>query len=615
MGLEKTFKILAESNMDAAREALIGALVEPSDNINNMAISAALDHENRDALTFAVRNFHNYAKETRDNLATNPRPMMPVLHACLKDPAEQTRLNTLEIVNAIGRADVGHLAVLALGDTSTAVRDRAAAVLTEMTQIANLAARTSRGSRSPEPVAAISKTAVADLLVSALRNYRLHREKAVLSSLVDLGDIGQWGLLSTLAEPQSHAKTDLLTLLREKDSPGTVWLLFKMLSEKSLCDTANEILAERRDRGFARAISAFLSDINESDLQNLASAIRQMPWWGCVMEAIDELGRNAVVKLVHMVLSSRISDDEKTGKIMDLMGSRDEACRAAALRTAVEASAPGIEGILTNSVGDRSEEVQLAVVTAIIARQMPNRNKVLLPLISSNYESVRRAVSKELATDSFNRYLQSFDKLDPQTREMAGKAIAKMDMSVIEKLGDELHSLDADRRLKALHIVSIIDKEKELGDSILELMRDPDRKIRATVIKAAGYLGSIEAIRALIGSLSDPDRRIRANAMEAFEDIGNPKLAGLLLPFLKDSDNRVRANAAKALWALGHPETKVVLEDMLSDPQELMRLSAVWALGEINYPGVTDLLKNVAEQDSSQTVRDKAAEIVDKLKG
>jgi len=186
---------------------------------------------------------------------------------------------------------------------------------------------------------------------------------------------------------------------------------------------------------------------------------------------------------------------------------------------------------------------------------------------------------REVASAGFDKYLRSFDRLEPATREAAARALAKIDGRILDRLTEEIQALDPERRLRALRVIDYVDAETDLRQNLMALLNDPDRRVRATVIKIVRLAGSEEGMRMLVAALGDPDRRVRANAVEAFEDSGDAQCVPLLHPFLGDPDNRVRANAAKALCTLGFEEGRTALAAMLRHEEEPMRLSAVWAIG------------------------------------
>jgi HEAT repeat protein len=200
--------------------------------------------------------------------------------------------------------------------------------------------------------------------------------------------------------------------------------------------------------------------------------------------------------------------------------------------------------------------------------------------------------------------------MDEASREIAAKALAKIDDQLLDRLAEEIGALDPQRRLKALRIVDALDAEQDLRQPLLDLLDDPDRRVRATAIRIVELSGSYEGVKILLAALSDPDRRVRANAVEAFEELADPRFVQILVPVLRDRDNRVRVNAAKALWQLGWLEARDVLLDMLEDRDELVRRSAVWAIGELRFDGAKVALAAREAVEPAGRVRVKLREVL-----
>jgi HEAT repeat protein len=614
MGIEVTFTLLAENGSPAAIGAVVEALSEPNATIQAKAVSVLLSREVRRGLKDIVQGFHSFDTPTQSRVEREIQFLMPILRDLLSTGTEQARLNVIDIVKRSRELEPLRLAVQALEDPFRTVREQAASAIVEEAERIGRRSLRSRGvsELGIREVAKERRQKMASLLADALDAYAGHKERRLLYALLELGAEAMPILVNRLIQANHPASEDFVAIVRNSASVQVIDILMRLLLEKS--ERARRLGAEafgtRGGRVFGRAIADWLLSLEEPELAARASRCHYLPWLAVLFEHLWDLEPRTHLRMLRFIDNSRMSDTDKAAWANKLVTAPDADVRLQAVTLLAKTATPvALEG-LTRALSDQHEPVVKTALDALIAMNPPEKAKLLAPLLSSQFDSVRRLVSRELSRENFDRYMRSFDKLDPKTRELAGRAIAKIDPEMAEKLADELRSLDPERRLKALRITEVVDTERELEPILLELLADPSRKVRATVVRTVGLLGSIDAIKALIKTLSDQDRRTRANAIEAFEELGNPKFGALLLPFLADPDNRIRANAAKALWNLGHPETKQVLDEMLAEPNELMRLSAVWAMGEISYPGIRQILNDVAEHDASETVRQKARDIL-----
>ncbi len=615
MGLEETFRTLREARNAPAEEALLAAVPEPNAHVQERAVGALISLESRRGVLHAIRNAHLLPPRVLAMLAIETRLVLPALRSALRDAREQTRLNSLDLLGRIGTNEAIQEALSAMQDKEDDVRKKATAVAVgALVRFVG----THRREAAPAPAEGgrVHTTEASTIVARLLGGYEQHRERTVLEVMVEMGDATLPAIITVLRGPDSAARRDLVRVLAASHAPAAAACLFRLHRDKdpALRGAASEALADRRSKAAARPLVRHVASLADDEVELLAERLPGVPWWREASDLARDLDEREALKMVRFLRTSQEPPARKADMLGDLLDSPHAPVRRAAVEALGHVAAPEALTELERALRDADEGVATRALEAVLARDLPDRNRLLLPLLNSPFDSVRKKVSAIVSKDSFERYIRAFDRLDEKTRALAGRAIAKIDEGLVVKLSEELGSLDGDRRFKALRIVAATEMGKDLEPVLLELLNDPDRRVRATLVKTIGILGSADAVRALIRLLSDPDRRTRANAIEAFEEIGNPKIVGLLLPFLKDPDNRVRANAAKACWKLGHPETIEVLAEMINDPQENMRLSAVWAFGEIAPPGVEQILADAARDDPSPVVRKKAEEILQGLR-
>ncbi len=617
MPLDDSFRVLREARTEPAEEVLLTAVAEPHLPSQERAVSALLGLESRRGLLHAIRNAHLLPPRVLSMLAIEARLLLGLLKLALRDSREQTRLNALDLLGRIGTHDAVQEALSAMDDTSGDVRKRATGVaVAALGRFLGQRRRETTVETSSTAGGRVATTEAPVIVARLLGGYERHRERVVLEVLVELGDEVYATLAEVLRGPDSAVRRDLLHVLALSHAPAAAACLFRLHREKdpAVRGAATQAFSERKGKAASRPLVRHVAALADDDVELLAERLPGAPWWDSASDLAKELDEREGLKMVRFLRSTQEPPPRKAAMLGDLLDAQHATVRRAAVEAIGHVASPEAVVELERALRDADEGVVTRALDAVLQRTMTDRNRILLPLLNSPFESVRQRVSALVSKDSFARYLRSFDRLDEKTRALAGKAIAKIDDAMVARLAEELGSLDSDRRFKALKIVAATELGKDLEPVLLELLNDPDRRVRATLVKTIGILGSADAVRALIHALSDPDRRTRANAIEAFEEIGNPKVVGLLLPFLKDPDNRVRANAAKALWKLGHPETLEVLAEMINDPVENMRLSAVWAFGEIMPPGVEQILEDAAQDDQSPVVRKKAQETLDRVR-
>ena len=448
-----------------------------------------------------------------------------------------------------------------------------------------------------------------------LRAFPLHAKAVFLDLVIESGEAGYplvTELLLSQAAPATYAA--FIHALSTAMSEPAVELILKLLQDgrARLHDAATDALKLRRDPGFPAILATVFSKMPAEKVDALAQRTRELPWWHTV-EAAPDLDPFSAGRLLDFVARSAVEPARRLKLVLSFLKSPHAEVRARVLTTLQTLAAPELQETAEAALQDPSDEVKLAAARMIIGMNPPNKARLLLPLLNAASEEVRRMAMREVASASFDKYLRSFDRLDPETREAAARALAKIDGRILERLTEEINALDAERRLKALRVIDYVDAETDLRQNLMALLNDPDRRVRATAIKIVQLSGSADGMRLLVAALADDDRRVRANAVEAFEDSGDAQCVPLLRPYLRDPDNRVRANVAKAMWNLGAEEGRAALHGMLRQPEESMRLSAVWAIGEVRFDGAADLLMAHVEGERSPLVRSKIGEVISRL--
>jgi HEAT repeat protein len=206
----------------------------------------------------------------------------------------------------------------------------------------------------------------------------------------------------------------------------------------------------------------------------------------------------------------------------------------------------------------------------------------LQELLSDNEWSIRAEVVRALAKKPAERIrgllLKAADDPNPWVRFLAVAEIRFLDNSWLKQ---------------------------NLYDKIIGFTRDPDERIRATVIRILQQWQDDEtAKRGILELCRDRDGRVRANAIEALLKLGiTTEEATALKINLEDPHNRARANAAVVLFSFEQELSLQCLEQMARHPNNMMRLSAAWALGQCDHERMAGIILEVAQSEKDENVR------------
>lgn len=617
MGVKDTFSLLAGLPADHRLPYVEAALREPFAELQSAAFDALADPQGLNRLDLIVRHYGDLTPEVRAKVASRAQSFSDAAREELLSTDEWARRAGYQMLATLRPREAASILVRGLSDLSPVVRETVANALEAMANkyYYHLLAARLHGDVESRRFVDGNRGVMMESLGPLLRAFPLHAKGVFIDLVIESGDAGFPLIVESLiqrGEPSTYAAfvASLSTTMTE---PGVELLLRLLMDGRArLMDAATDALKLRRDAAFPALLATVFSRMPVEKLDALAQKTRELPWWHTV-EAAPGLDSFSAARIIDFLARSAVDAGKRNKLILFFTGSPHAEVRVRVLTTLQSLAAPELQTAAEAALDDPADEVKMAAARTIIGIDPPNKARLLMPLLNAPSEEVRRMAMREVASASFDRYLRSFDKLDPATREAAARALAKIDARILERLTDEIHALDPERRLRALRVVDYVDAETDLRDNLMQLLNDPDRRVRATAIKIVQLSGSADGMRLLVAALGDPDRRVRANAVEAFEDSGDSACIPLLRPYLRDPDNRVRANVAKALWTLGSEEGKVALAGMLKNPEENMRLSAVWAIGEIQFAGAVDLLLTHVEGERSPLVRSKIGEVVARL--
>jgi HEAT repeat protein len=617
VGVAATFQMLGELSPEQQLAFAEAALREPFVELQSAAFGALTDPAGLNRPDLVIQHYTDLLPDVRRRVTSQPQIFQAAAREEILSGNEWARRAGYEVIAAMDGFNAMPTLARGLGDISVLVRESVSDQLEALAQryYYHLVAFRLHGDPQSREFVDRHRDAVLRALGDLLRAYPVHGKRVFLDLTIE-SDPDTYPLVTDVVLARRDVPTfaAFVSALAGSATRSAVELLFKLYLEPRtrLREVAVEVMRMRRDAAFASLVSATLTRLPQEQFESLARRVREIPWWAAV-EAATELDPLSAAKIIEFTAKSGLDREARDAKILYFHSSPHPEVRARVLATLQSLDYPSIADLAAGFLQDPSDEVKVAAARTIVMLNPPNKTRLLLPFLNAPHPELREIAAREVSGASFERYLRSFDKLDPKTREVAARALAKIDGRIVERLAEEITSLDADRRLKALRIIDYVEAEENLRELLLELLKDPDRRVRATVLRIVQLSGSIEGMKHLVDALSDPDGRVRANAIEAFEDGGDPRTAPLLVPFLNDSDNRVRANAAKALHVFGRPEGRATMEAMLADPGETMRLSAVWAIGETGWEGAAERLLVRARTETSVTVKAMITESVSKL--
>lgn len=594
MGLADTFATLAQLPAEQRSAFVAAALAEPDAEVQLAALRLAPPAS-------VVDGFAELVPAARAAIAAAAADYVRIARERIVGGRDRGRLGAFHLIAAVGGEAAPELLALGVDDPGESIRE---VVLRAIE--ARVRALIAGGEPGGEPLPPEQRDALLQALAAVLRHFAAHREAVFVDLLVDLGTVAMPLVSGTVfALGATDLQAAFAAALGRRASRGAVALLFALATGNAARPrgVALDVLQQRRDVEFGVAVAVHVAATREPRAIAALRGLRGMPWLPAVTSAAVHVDAAAALPLLQWIRDCGLAPAERQGHLEAWLGHPVPEVRARALEALQVLRCPKGLAAVERALADPVDLVRRAAAQVVVALEPHNKLALLTPLLGAADAATRRVAMREVGKVCFSHYLQRYEHMDPKTRRIAAKALAKVDASMLDRLAEEVRSLDAARRLRALHIVEFVDAADALRAPLLELIDDPDARVRATAVCIVELAGSREGTKILVEMLADPDRRVRANAVEAFEQLGDRRHIALLTPCLRDGDNRVRANAAKALWHLGWSEAKDELLDMLADPDEGVRISAAWAIGEVRLPGAREALEAREAVELSTKVR------------
>jgi len=599
MGLTHTFAYLDGLPPEQRLTFLVAAIDELHEGVQLAAVRALADPRCAGRPDLVVDRFADLLPAARGEVVQRAAEFLPVARERIASPHDRARRAAYRLLAELdGDGAIDQLAQ-ALADPADLVREVAIAGL-EARLRATLAERD--GAPPPDD----GQCALARrVLAAALPRFAAHGRKAFVELLVAMGARGLPLVKELVLAPREPVLLRAFTaVLAAAAGPGAVDLLFRMAldADADVRSQALAVLRTRRDAPFGKALATWLVAVTDPAMVHALLAMRDLPWAPIVAAARAQLEPAVAAGVMDRLAACALEPPQRQAEVEAFLAHGAPAVRRRAVEVIAALRCPGGFQPIERALADTDDGVRLAAAQALVDLAHKDRTALLTPLLGAACDELRAFAMREIGKVSFARFLRHYDAMDEKARQVVARALAKIDPSMLDRLGEEIGSPDPARRLKALRMIEFVEAEAQLQEPLLELLHDPDRRVRATAVRIAELTGSPDGVRLLVAALGDADKRVRANAIEAIARLEDRRHIALLTPFLRDRDNRVRANAAKALWHLGWSEARDELADMLEDDDEAMRVSAAWAIGQIGFDGARELLEQRVEVERSVKV-------------
>jgi HEAT repeat protein len=281
----------------------------------------------------------------------------------------------------------------------------------------------------------------------------------------------------------------------------------------------------------------------------------------------------------------------------------DFSSRLRLLRIAARRRKGTSTALLRQFLTDPDERLVRMAAREIVRRRPAEMDNILLQLMTTAGDSVRRVISRAIGQAGFEHFWMRYDRLPKATRRQAGKAMLKILPDAVARLHRRLATGPTDQRLKAMQMTAELELAEQFRQTLVELCSDPNPKLRSKAVVLVGQLPNATPDTLVERLLNDGDSRVRANAIEVLEAKKNTAFLPVLAQRARAANSRERANAIKALNSMKVGAAANQLNIMLKDDRPDHRISALWTLRHVGWWNLLSEVGRIAREDSNVKVK------------
>ena len=510
-GLATTFRLLRETQNEAATRVLIPALDSRIPSVRDSALEALLSRRSPAGHREIVGRLHTFEEPWRRMVGKNHSRMLPALRDAVISSDRQICVNGCRAAVWFCQYDLIPALLIALEDpanpnasvASEALLDLAESLCGELADV--------RDYNQRRDVQVVRRRAVGALEMSVGRFAR-HRRREIVEAFVLLTYRDNAVLRQVLQDPYHPAFVVLVDALSKSPQGAAIGLLLSFLDDSHAPSAVLSIVSKRSDRKFVLALLHKIGrETSPAVTQNLRR-LESIAWVGGDTALFDSWSDSEQSAAVRLAMVSGIARAQAYSMVEHVLARGKPGGRRAAAEALDKFRGADANLLALQALDDADPDVQSRILVQLRGRGIPGALARLVEMIDSPHEAVRDAARRCLAEFSFARYLSSFDLLDEEVRTSTGELVEKVDPQAPAMLRAELTSAVRSRRLRGLAMARALGLVADLEDAILPLAKDEDHMIRAEAAQTLGQSTSPAARRALAGALADRSATVQGAA-------------------------------------------------------------------------------------------------------
>jgi|GEM_PF-4919303 len=539
-----------------------------------------------------IRNYHTYPEKWRNMMHAQIDHLYNGLRLLASDDIIATRLNVISIIKATHHFRLADLVGMLLRDKNNDVKTKAKHLFITLGTQFRLHFNRYKNYTYQDNAPRGHDNKKRDLwiflntLENAMRTYRVHLCNEIIYAAmcaVPATDDIFWKkyLLS-----YSHTGKAVREFIVNQPKHEHASFYISALANNDLRATAIRAISRFSDNEMITKLAMAYTTEDNQEIYDGIHRVRETNWFDKNALDITHIDNKGQISLVAMVNATGIKVVIKSKFQLEICISGTEMAALKAFehitRLPEELSAPLIKEIANKTI---HSEVATMAFKAFLAMNVSGKRHFITSQIKSPHQLVSKAAMNKLKGFAFETYWKNFSSMSTSSRISAGKAILKIDDSVLNHWQKKTTSRNSQDRIQAIQFCCALSWQDEQITTILKLADDIDAKVRSCAITALGEISSQSGAAGeerLVAALKDKNMRVRANAIDALFLRSVTWAQGHIEQCLHSNHNRIRANAIKALLVWRVASAKKAIKEMRADIRPQHRQSAQWVIRNLN---------------------------------
>jgi len=512
-GLKTTFRLLTETQNEAAVSVLIPALDSPVPAIQEGAFHALLKRRSPAGQREILGRLQSMDERWKEILGKSRGKLSIALRDAVLGTDAQLFANACQAVVWFREYDLIAAFLNVAEDRTNPHAERAAGTVLELVQALYQELSSPRDYRERRDPQMVRRHVITSLEGSVVR-FPQHQCKRIVEAFLVLAKRDNAVLRKILQDPHAGSYRPVIDGLTKSSQPGLMRLLLSFLDDPRVPSAAISIFTHRSDARFIQQFLAFLAESTSDAASQNLKRIEHLAWLRNDREFLESLDDTAQASLVHLVMASGMKRLAAFETVSAVVRYGNDAGRRAACAALADFNGAEANKLIEAALQDVDPQVQVSALVELRQRGIPNAMARLIEMVASPHRAVREAARSQLGEFKLECYLAAFESLDDEVRRTTGALVVKVDPEAISGLVQEMEAPARSRRLRALAAAEAMNVAAQLEPSLLALIEDEDHMVRAEAACTLASCKTPTAQRALQLALGDRSVSVQAAAQQ-----------------------------------------------------------------------------------------------------